>query len=85
MQERVFNYRLSRSRRIVENAFGICAARFRIFRRPITSQVKTVVLITKAVVALHNYLMFDRKFYGNDYCPAIFVDHERNHLFVTGE
>nr|CAI5842894.1 unnamed protein product [Callosobruchus analis] len=54
--ERVFNYRLSRARRIVENAFGIMASVFRVFRKPMQLKVDNVEKITKACVYLHNYL-----------------------------
>nr|CAI5847068.1 unnamed protein product [Callosobruchus analis] len=54
--ERVFNYRLSRARRIVENVFGIMASVFRVFRKPMQLNVDNVEKITKACVYLHNYL-----------------------------
>ena len=77
IKDRIANYRLSRARTIVENAFGICETRFRIFRRPITSGLDTVTEITKAVVALHNFLMYGRSFgNNNDYCPSTYVDQE---------
>ena len=67
---RICNYRISRARRVIENCFGICASRFRIFRRPIIRNVDTVVGITKAIVALHNYLMH----HESKYCPPGFTD-----------
>lgn len=54
-EQRIFNYRLSRKRRISENGFGILANRWRIFRRPIALGPEKVRTITLATIALHNW------------------------------
>lgn len=54
--QRIFNYRLSRARRIVENAFGILAERFRVLKRPIQINVHNVPKVVMASCALYNYL-----------------------------
>lgn len=55
-QQKIFNYRLSRARRIVENAFGILVSRFRIFQRPIEADIKVTDKIIRTACALHNWL-----------------------------
>lgn len=56
VKQKIFNYRLCRARRVVENAFGILSSRFLIFRRPMDTNLKTTEFIIMACCALHNYL-----------------------------
>ena len=53
--ERVYNYRLSRARRVIENAFGIFVARWRVFANKLTIQPEKVKTVAKACIALHNF------------------------------
>ena len=88
LDERIFNYRLSRARRVIENAFGIAITCFRVFRRPIIATEQKVTLITKAVVALHNFLMsltLSQKSNSYNYCLANYVDQENPCGTTPGE
>lgn len=52
-----YNTRLCRARRVVENAFGILAQKWRIFYRPIELSVETTIVVVKTACILHNYLI----------------------------
>lgn len=57
LKKKVYNYRQSRARRVVESAFGILVARWRIFRRPINTYVKKAEIIVLATLCLHNFII----------------------------
>lgn len=82
--ETIFNYRLSRARRVIENSFGILASRFRIFRRPIIANADNVKFITKAAIALHNFLMKSQSA-THTYCPPELVDQETMRFTRPGQ
>lgn len=58
---RIFNYRLSRGRNIVECAFGMLASKFRIFQTPISTSVDKAVKIVKTACLLHNFIKINEK------------------------
>ncbi len=55
-EERIFNYRLSRARRVVENAFGILSNRFRCLLGRLQQQPGLVVQMVTAMLCLHNVM-----------------------------
>ena len=87
LDERIFNYRCFRARRIIDNAFGIATSRFRIFGRPINANTEKVILITKTVVSLHNFLMKKRANQSENYsyCPQSYVDQVSQSGVVPGD
>ncbi|XP_068213299.1 uncharacterized protein [Palaemon carinicauda] len=56
-EQRIYCYRLSRARRIIENCFGILASRFRILFTTINLVPEKAARITLACCYLHNYIL----------------------------
>ena len=61
---KVFNYRLSRARCIVENAFGILAQRWRVFHRKLNMLPENGDKIVKVCIVLHNFLRGKKDLHG---------------------
>ena len=85
-EKHIFNYRLSRARRIVENAFGILANRFRVFMTPIGLAPEKVEQIVLASCYLHNFLRSQAKA-----CPiytqpgSLDIEDPDTHQVIPGE
>jgi len=81
--KRIFNYRLSRARRIVENAFGIMSSVFRVFRKPILLNEQKATDITMTCVLLHNFLR-KSKTSKTSYSPPGAFDSDKESEFCPG-
>ncbi|KAM4043720.1 uncharacterized protein ACNLHF_013985 [Anomaloglossus baeobatrachus] len=55
-RRRIFNYRLTRARRVVECAFGILTSKWRVMITPLQLSENNVNTIIKACVVLHNFV-----------------------------
>lgn len=55
-EKRVFNYRISRARRVSENVFGILASRFRVFYSTLCVHPDSAIKIALSTITLHNFL-----------------------------
>ncbi|KAH6928252.1 hypothetical protein HPB50_013045 [Hyalomma asiaticum] len=64
-----YEYRLSRARRCIENAFGILVSRWRAFLGTMEGEPELPNNMIQAVVCLHNFLMADTA-----YCPGEYSD-----------
>ncbi|XP_063221343.1 uncharacterized protein LOC134530450 [Bacillus rossius redtenbacheri] len=80
-ERKVFNYCLSRARRVVKNAFGILANRFRVLLTKINLSVDKVQTITLAACALHNYLIQE---HSSSYLSGIETEDTQNSTFKQG-
>lgn len=55
--QRIFNYRHSRARRIVECAFGLLKSKWQIFDKPLGWDVQKSEQIIFAIICIHNFLL----------------------------
>ena len=79
-EERIFNYRLSRARRIVENTFGILANRFMCLLMTLQQEPETVGCIVLSCCCLHNLMRMRYSAFQN----AALDQEDDNHQLIPG-
>ncbi|XP_071631860.1 uncharacterized protein [Temnothorax longispinosus] len=93
-KQRVFNYRLSRARRVIENTFGILVSRWRILRRCLCNNPHNAQIIFQALVCLHNFVRTEenketpqhhcKHVYSNGTHPASYLNISTQFLELGG-
>lgn len=80
IEERIFNYRRSRARRVSENAFGIMANRFRPLLTSMQQDPKTVgTIVSACCCCLHNLMRI--RYHVNQ---NLGMDREENNQLARG-
>lgn len=79
----IFNYRLSRARRTIENTFGVLVNIWKILRQPIICDVKKTMRIVQAIICLHNWLRL-QDVEENQYVPSSMIDQDGPNGFIPG-
>ncbi|CAK1590962.1 unnamed protein product [Parnassius mnemosyne] len=78
--ERMFNYRLSRACRVVENTFGVLSSSYRVLCKPMLLEPEKAIKVVLATVYLYNYLRSN----SNLRSPVSFVTIQGNGEIVPG-
>lgn len=82
-EQTIFNYRLSRARRCIENTFGILCSKWLCLNRTIYCNPDRAQKFVSACVVLHNYLKNNS---GDTYCPKTYADYYNDKgLLIEGE
>jgi hypothetical protein len=81
--KRVYNYRLSRARRRVKNAFRLLRSVFRVFQAPIQLNMDTAEDVILACFHVHNFLHRSSKS-SQLYCPTGTFDSDVEGRLING-
>lgn len=82
-KKRIFNYRLCRARRVIENVFGIMSAVFRVLRKVMLLSPEKATTVVLTCVYLHNFLRESRHS-RNLYTPPGTFDDDKDGTVMPG-
>jgi hypothetical protein len=82
-KERIFNYRICRARRVVENVFVFSSSVFRMLRKPTLLEPEKAQLVAMTIACLHNFLRRSPD-WAAIYTPPGTFDYEENDRVIEG-